>query len=686
MKNKLCVVFCLLIVVFSVAQESSTLIKLKETLQQEKIADTTKLSLHLKIANSYLTVNIDSSMNYYQQGLELAKQHKSTLFTAKFYDGIGICYETNSNYIKAVEVYNQSIIHYQRKGNRQKIAYLYSKIGDCYSAAYFVDKGLDSYLKGLEIYKSISDKQGIASMYNNIGNLYYEEENFLKAKEYFTSALNIFTELNNKKGIEYSYSFLANAVSDAGDIELGMEYYKKAIEIQEELKDKYGIAINYNNIGDCYLILKDYKKAEEYFRKSLEIAGEINFNKDIFAVGYLNLALINQKQQNFKEAVKYAKLSLNYSQQLNLLDYQADIYEIMSDSYENLGEISIAHYFLKQATKLKDSLAEIDKISKVNLFNSMHKIEDNKQTISDLTFNSEINKKKYETSKTITYFLIGTTVIFLVFIVFLIIQHNSKRKAVIITKHQNTQIKTLNAEIKSQRDYLKQLNNTKDRLFSIIGHDLKNPFNSILGFTDLLIDNNKEYDDEKRLKFLKIIKEATLKSANLLNNLLNWANTQTGNIDFNPEKINLKIELFDVLSLLEIQAINKEIRLQNNMNEDIYVNADSNMVTAILRNLISNAIKFTNPQGLVEINSKVINGFVEITVKDNGVGIPKNEIEKLFKIDEKYSNLGTLNEQGSGLGLILCKEFVEKHGGNINVKSIENEGSEFIFTLPKWEA
>jgi signal transduction histidine kinase len=240
----------------------------------------------------------------------------------------------------------------------------------------------------------------------------------------------------------------------------------------------------------------------------------------------------------------------------------------------------------------------------------------------------------------------------------------------------------MNDKIQVQRDNLKQLNKTKDKFFSIIAHDLKNPINSINGFTELMIENNHKYEEEKRLKFLNIIKGATAKVTNLLDNLLTWANSQSGNLIFNTQKVQLIQEISDVIALVEIQAVNKEIEIINSITNDVFVDADKNMLATILRNLISNAIKFTKPKGTIKISSTIIANFVEITVKDSGIGISKSDIKNLFSIEVKNSNIGTANEQGSGLGLILCREFVEKHGGKIWVNSSMGEGSEFKFTLP----
>jgi signal transduction histidine kinase len=356
----------------------------------------------------------------------------------------------------------------------------------------------------------------------------------------------------------------------------------------------------------------------------------------------------------------------------------------LSEAYEAKGDIKLALEYFKFHDKIKDSLRSTDKNKKVQLFNALNELEKTHYTITDLANKNEIAQLKYETEKKISYFLIISIVIFAFFLIITIHQHTAKKKAYNLLEFRNYQINRMNNEIQEQRDDLKRMNKTKDKFFSIIAHDLKNPFNSIKGFTELMIEHNSEYDSEKRLKFLKIVKDSTNKASVLLNNLLIWANSQSGNLTYTPQKIELVRHVLDVVSLLEIQAIKKEIDIYNNIDHNLSVKADVNMLNTILRNLISNAIKFTKSKGEIKILSNVEDNMVEITVKDNGVGMSQADVDNLFNIDIKNTNVGTENEQGSGLGLILCKDFVEKHGGKIWVNSTKGEGSEFIFTIPLW--
>ncbi|MCC5905460.1 MAG: PAS domain S-box protein [Balneolaceae bacterium] len=246
-----------------------------------------------------------------------------------------------------------------------------------------------------------------------------------------------------------------------------------------------------------------------------------------------------------------------------------------------------------------------------------------------------------------------------------------------ITKRKKAELKLIEHEAQ-----LKELNSTKDKLFSIIAHDLRNPFTAILGFSDMLIDKTNNFNAAESEEYLGYIKSSAKRALNLLDNLLAWAESQTGNNIYNPEKTNLQSVIDEILDLSESAAKIKNISLHFNKSTDLDVYADLNMLKTILRNLISNAIKYTHTNGEINISSLQRKNNIEITVSDNGVGMSEEIRNKLFKIDKGITTKGTANEKGSGLGLILCKDFVEKHGGEIWVKSESGKGSAFIFSLP----
>ncbi len=230
---------------------------------------------------------------------------------------------------------------------------------------------------------------------------------------------------------------------------------------------------------------------------------------------------------------------------------------------------------------------------------------------------------------------------------------------------------------------LKAANASKDKFFSIIAHDLKNPFNGIIGLSSLLLEDYDSFPPEEQKTFIKDIKITAENTFRLLQNLLEWSQTQTGKIHFEPSLFLLETITTEVIDLVKTSAGNKNILLESTVSPDITVFADKNMINTVIRNLLLNAVKFTRSGGKITLSARAIGNVVEIAVKDNGIGISPENFKKLFCIDCNMISYGTEGEQGTGLGLILCKEFVEKNAGTIRVESEEGKGSTFTVTIPE---
>jgi signal transduction histidine kinase len=238
-------------------------------------------------------------------------------------------------------------------------------------------------------------------------------------------------------------------------------------------------------------------------------------------------------------------------------------------------------------------------------------------------------------------------------------------------------------KIKKYNTQLELLNDSKDKFFSIVAHDLISPFSAVLGYSEILLEDFKDLDKEQVGQFAHDINSISQKAFNLLNELLDWSRIQTGRMPFEPDAIKVNSVVHDLVTLYEENAKKKSISLLNNVDDSHQIYADLKMISATLRNLISNSIKFTGNGGKIEINSKLKDDSVEISVVDNGIGINKEDLEKIFKIDVHHTQIGTNKEKGTGLGLILCQEFVQKNGGNLKAESEFGKGSKFFFTVPQ---
>ena len=247
-------------------------------------------------------------------------------------------------------------------------------------------------------------------------------------------------------------------------------------------------------------------------------------------------------------------------------------------------------------------------------------------------------------------------------------------------------------ELSKSYRQIKELNATKDKFFSIIAHDLRNPFNSLISLSSGLLDGYVELDPERQKKYFTSINESARNGYKLLENLLQWSRSQTGRIKFHSEEFLVKELTDEALELLESSAFEKDIKISIEIPENLKINGDKDMLNTILRNIISNAVKFTNHGGFVNVSVKKVKfensninyqHAIEFKISDTGVGISQKNFDNLFRIDVNNSTPGTAKERGSGLGLLLCKEFVKRHGGDLFVESEEGNGSTFSFFIPE---
>jgi len=282
----------------------------------------------------------------------------------------------------------------------------------------------------------------------------------------------------------------------------------------------------------------------------------------------------------------------------------------------------------------------------------------------------------------VAYFLLA---VFLVFAYIKIRERNHTRELRILEEKVMVRthlIEEQKSEILNKNSKLNELNAAKDKFFSIIAHDLRNPFNAIIGLTDILLINLDELDTQKLQKTLENIKGSSQQAHELLENLLLWARSQTGTISYKPEQVDLKVQAEESIELVAVQAARKNISIIADFKTAGLISGDVNMMNTILRNLLTNALKFTPRNGEVRVGISRNNGFCILSIKDNGIGIPADRMKNLFSIDTAHKTKGTDQEPGTGLGLILCREFIEKHGGRLEVESEVGKGSEFRVIIP----
>ena len=474
-----------------------------------------------------------------------------------------------------------------------------------------------------------------------------------------------------------------------GDLENSIKYLQEALKIRQEVGDMKGSSDVLKDIGNFYSVTNQSDKALEYYNQVIELSnktGDLYLN----ALCKRKIGVIYTNKDNKEEGLSLIKESLIIGQNIDNLELIENAYYELFNYYYNINDKSNALENYLNYTLIKDSINErlnsqrlIEIQMNYELENSYNEISRIEGELSQLTAENKIRELEIIKQKNVRKLVTVIAAITLLLGSIISIQFLNKRKTNILLNEKIDEVDKSNKLLKDSEENLKILNATKDKFFSIIAHDLRNPFNALHGLTKHLLSNYNEFNKEEIQQSLEIIYNSADDLLELLENLLHWSRTQRGKIQFKPIKINLYEIVNKIFNLLSMNANKKEISLVNEIQSDCELIADYDMIMAILRNLISNAIKFSNSKNYVRISSQENNEFYEISVMDNGIGIAEEDIKKLFRIDVHHSTSGTFEEQGSGLGLILCSEFVERHHGKIWVESKLGKGSIFKFTISK---
>ena len=429
-------------------------------------------------------------------------------------------------------------------------------------------------------------------------------------------------------------------------------------------------------MGTIYTNYPDsLNKAFEAFSEAWTVFKKLGWNhyESEIKEGFGNIL---SSQGKYKEAIAAYSESMRSTEHFNRgFGLKKSTYQKMAKAYELMGDYKSALKYHVLFAQYSDSLNQKEKYEKLVSIEKQYETEKKENEIIRLQTRQELTNVQLRKNKQLKILGFVTASLLLIFVLFVLIRYFDKIKL-------NRLLEQKNKKIEHSENELRVLNASKNKFFSIIAHDLKNPFHTVMGYSWLLSKDYELFTEEERRKFASDIHHSTNNIFRLLQNLLEWSKSQTGRLIFNPREIEFKRIIESSVSVLRSLADQKNIEIKFDYNDDLILFADPLMIETVLRNLINNAIKFTPEDGLIEITANQIDGQISICVKDSGIGISEEDVLNLFLIDSTVKRKGTNNEDGSGLGLILCKEFVDKNNGTIWVNSSPGKGSSFFFTVP----
>ena len=465
-----------------------------------------------------------------------------------------------------------------------------------------------------------------------------------------------------------AYFNLGIAFSYQSDFDKAIENHYKSYYFAKSENNLMLMGYNYLSIGKCYLKLKKLDSAQVLIQESIKIFEKLK-NPNLTAMAYNQYADFLIHIQNYSIALNFAQKANKIGESIGSKYIVLESSDLIAKAYLNIKDFENALKYRTKFYELSDTMRNESNIKSIAYIEAKYEYD---HQLKELNIKKE---NEIRLSKINTNIAIFFAVLMIIVSIVLFSFYRLKSRT-------NTQLLHKTKEISELNQKLNHLNNTKDKFFSIIAHDLRSPFNAIMGFSELLAEQIREKNYENIEEYADIIQNSSERTMDLLKNLLDWARLQTGKIEFKPVDFSLNDIVTETIALLNDAASQKSIQILNTINKEIKIHADPSMMGTILRNLISNAIKFSNPGGKITISTEQKENELVLLVSDNGTGISKADQLRMFKIEENFSLKGTQNETGTGLGLILCKEFIEKYEGKIWVESEEGVGSTFYFTLP----
>ncbi|MBN2682286.1 MAG: tetratricopeptide repeat protein [Bacteroidales bacterium] len=600
-----------------------------------------KIDLLIELANEIWVASPLKALDYANEALNLSKTHNYKPGLAKSLNALGLTNYTLSRYEVAMRL----------------------------------------HVEAMEIAMELNNIEILAATHNHIGMIYWKIKMPEKAIQYFQKFSDYAVKMDDKKLIAKSLNNIGLIYSDQGDPHVGLRYFKDALENSKQIDDYFAMCSSLINMAVVYSKIKDNSKAIIYLFKALDVVANRD-NKWLSSIIYNNIGHTYLILEKLDSAVYYSRLGLECAFDLGLKKQISQAYEIISFIYKKQNRFELALSAYEEFVLYKDS---VDMEGNLSL---MQKLDDMSQSneLREYKIEQENKRLKQESKERgrlhLLYLLIG--IIFVISVQLFLIVRNNRRKNRLNTllAERNRQLQELNNKLQQSEKNLTESNRTKDTLFSIIGHDLRSPFNSLIGFSELLYEEYEELDDTTKKRYISEINMAGTKTFQLLENLLHWSRLQSEKVVLKKEKVSVYNMVSTAVSLVSISASYKRIQIKNIIPESLFVYADSNMISTVFRNLVSNAVKFTPQDGKVQINFTEENDKFIFSVKDSGIGINDKDLKNLFQ-DNKTAKAGTSGESGTGIGLEICHRFVVKHGGKIWAESTLGKGTSLFFTIPK---
>lgn len=590
----------------------------------------------------------DSAMFYFSKGLQLAKKYKFANQEARAYVGIGYVFDRLDN---------------------PKVA-------------------IENYKRAHKIFKSENSQKGLNQTNINLGSLYFDMAEYKIAESYFRQVLQSFQKMNDQPGIAYGCFIMGNASRKLNKDAAAYEYYMKSLIIREKAGDINGIALANFGLGELFLKQGKYREAQKVLVTAIKNNRLLN-NKyqEVVALNSMSKVLIQLKQ--FNKAQKTAEEAYRDAKAIQSKGLTIDALDILIQIQKEISNYKKAFEYQSEAMVLNDSL-DLQKVKNDIIFTDFESMRKENATLEK---SKQVIVTRNLTYKRALYIISSLLILVLLLLILYLRKIKQKSKINDMLKLQSEEIRNINQTLErvneelqvqndltiSQNGELERINAVKNKFFSIVSHDLRSPIATLKMLFRTYFDGHLTREEMNVL--LKKLEENIFIAADFLDNLLEWSKSQLEGITVNPEILQVNKLILRNLQILNTQIEEKRLIIENNIDANAIFYADKNMINVVIRNLISNSIKFCNEGDSIIFNCRIKSKTVIISIQDTGVGIYPEDKKKIFQLEHSVTE-GTSGEKGHQIGLVLCKDMVEQNNGTIWFESSVDEGSTFFIEIP----
>lgn len=643
--------------------------QLRSTTSQARFnaKDTLYIDLINALAKEMRFYKSDSLLQLSQQALDLSKSAGYTMGENEALLGLGDYYSDKGSHNTGITYYEKALSLGKTLKNEQLILDSQNNLAGEYGYKGDYAKALIGYLEGIDMANDYNNKLMLSIMNENIASLYTSQKDYIQALEFYQKVKNINQEIGNEIYSAETMSNIASLYADMGKLDYAMYNANSSIIVFEKHGIMDWLAFAYGIKGKTYLKEKKYKWAMYWYSQSEML--HKNLDDDRGKIDLLNgmaEAYLGLKKDRISE--QYALEAFEVSDKIQFKEGKQKCANTLYKINKSKRDFATALEYHEIYQNLSDTLSRNENKKTLTLLKT--KMEHEKQK-EDLIAE---NRKQLGEQRNYIY---ASLTILLIFVMVTFLVRRSER----IQKKLYAELKEKTGDLEKTEHELREINQTKDKLFSIIGHDLRGPIGAFQGLLKLFKEG--DIGQSEFMEYIPKLRHDIDHIYFTLNNLLSWGHTQMNGAITRPSAVSLSSVVKDTIQLLSEIAENKSIRLVSHLATNTVVWSDGDQIDIVVRNLISNALKFTPENGMVTITAEEKNKNWQISIRDTGIGMDEKTIEKIFAVNSNHTTYGTNNEKGTGLGLSLCKEMVEQNGGTIWVESLLRKGSTFHFTVPK---